>query len=138
MLFDLIFIFPCIMTQYTKMTNKMQLCTIIYYSSAALHVSRDIFVHHQEHQNCITAFGITYVCRCQLAATYVCNTRSYNTVLMFLMMSKNIARNMYGSRGIINYPTQLHLFGHFRILYSVVSLGKIWCTCGQHEILHTE
>jgi len=23
---NLIFMFPCIMTQYTKMTNKMQLC----------------------------------------------------------------------------------------------------------------
>jgi len=46
---DLIFMFPCIMTQYTKMTKKMQLCRIIYYSFAALHVSSDIFVHHQEH-----------------------------------------------------------------------------------------
>jgi hypothetical protein len=27
----------------------MQLCRIIYYSLAALHVSSDIFVHHQEH-----------------------------------------------------------------------------------------
>ena len=24
---------------------------------------------------------------------------------------------MYSSQGIINYPTQLHLVGHFRILY---------------------
>ena len=32
------------------------------------------------------------------------------------MMSENIARNMYSSQGIINYPTQLHLVGHFRIL----------------------
>jgi hypothetical protein len=35
---------------------------------------------------------------------------------MLLMMSENIARNMYSSQGIINYPTQLHLAGHFRIL----------------------
>ena len=62
------------------MTNKMQLCRIIYYSLAALHVSSDIFAHHQEHLNCITASGITHVCRCQSAATYVCNTRSCNTV----------------------------------------------------------
>jgi len=47
---------------------------------AALHVSSDIFAHHQEHLNCITASGITHVCRCQLVATYVCNTRSCNTV----------------------------------------------------------
>ena len=46
----------------------MQLCKIICYSLAALHVSSDIF-----------------------------------------------ARNMYSSQGITNYPTQLHLIGHFRI-----------------------
>ena len=33
------------------MTSKMQLCRIIYYSLAALHVSSDIFAHHQEHLN---------------------------------------------------------------------------------------
>jgi hypothetical protein len=38
----------------------MQLCRIIYYSLAALHVSIDIFAHHQEHLNCITASGITH------------------------------------------------------------------------------
>jgi len=31
-------------------------------------------------------------------------------------MSENIARSMYRSQGIINYPTQLHLV-YFRILY---------------------
>jgi hypothetical protein len=34
----------------------MQLCRIIYYSLAALHVSSDIFAHHQEHLNCIYSF----------------------------------------------------------------------------------
>jgi hypothetical protein len=66
----------CIVIQYTKMTNKMQLRRIIYCSLAAPHVSSDIFTHHQEHLNCITASDITHVCRCQLAATYMCNTRS--------------------------------------------------------------
>ena len=99
------------------MTNKMQLCRIIYYSLAALHVSSDIFPHHQEHLDCITASVITHVCRCQPSATYVCNTRSCNTVQMLLMMRENIARNMQSSQGIINYPTQLHLVGHFRILH---------------------
>jgi len=37
------------MTQYTKMTNRMQLSRIIYYFLAALHVLSDIFAHHQEH-----------------------------------------------------------------------------------------
>jgi len=50
------------------MTNKMQLCKIIYYFLAALQVSNDIFAHHQEHLNCITASGIIHVCRCQLVS----------------------------------------------------------------------
>ena len=33
---------------------------------------------------------------------------------MLLMMSENIARNMYSSQGTINYHTQLHHVGHFR------------------------
>jgi hypothetical protein len=70
----------------------MQLCRIIYYSLVALHVLSDIFAHHQEHLNCITASGTTHVCRCQLAVTYMCNTRSCNTVSMLLMMSENIAQ----------------------------------------------
>ena len=50
---------------YTKMTKNMQLCRIIYCSLTALHVSSDIFAHHQEHLNCIHNF-----------TTYVNNTRS--------------------------------------------------------------
>jgi len=38
------------------MINKMQLCRIIYCSLTALHVSRDIFAHNQEHHNCIYSF----------------------------------------------------------------------------------
>jgi len=33
---------------------------------AVLHVLSDIFAHHQEPLNCITASGITHVCRCRL------------------------------------------------------------------------
>jgi len=36
---------------------------------AAQHVSSDISAHHQEYLNCITASGITHVCRCELATT---------------------------------------------------------------------
>ena len=32
-----------------KITNKMQLYRLIYYSKTALHVSGDIFAHRQEH-----------------------------------------------------------------------------------------
>ena len=38
------------------MTNKMQLCRIIYCFVTALHVSSDIFAHHQEHLNCNYSF----------------------------------------------------------------------------------
>jgi hypothetical protein len=41
---------------FTKMANKMQLCRIIYCSMTALHVSGDIFAHHQEHLNCVYSF----------------------------------------------------------------------------------
>jgi len=75
-------VFPCIVIYDTKMTNKMQLCRIICYSLAAVHVSSDIFVHHQEHQNCIAASGITHVCRCRMvswecwnAFTAICRDR---------------------------------------------------------------
>jgi len=34
----------------------MQLCRIIYCSSTALHVSSDIFAHHQEHLICNYSF----------------------------------------------------------------------------------
>jgi hypothetical protein len=35
-------------------------------------------------------------------------------------MSENIARNMQSSQEIINYSTQLHLVGHFRILHTII------------------
>jgi len=74
----------------------MQLCRIIYYSLAALHVSSDIFAHHQDHllYNSFWYYtrmslpaDIMGVLECwvptipwyQLAATYVCNTRSCNS-----------------------------------------------------------
>ena len=41
---------------FYKMTNKMQLCRIIYCSLSALHVSSDIIAHHQEHLDCIYSF----------------------------------------------------------------------------------
>jgi len=41
---------------FYKMTNKMQLCRIIYCFLTALHVSSDIFAHHQAHLNCNYSF----------------------------------------------------------------------------------
>jgi len=63
----------------------------------------------------------------QPAATYMYNTGSCKTVWMLLIMSENVARNMYSSQGIINFPTELHLVGHFRLLFvSSVYQGKVW------------
>ena len=58
----------------------MQLCRIIYYFLAALHVSSDIFAHHQEHLNCITASGITHVCRCSSFLRFLDHTQRRTTV----------------------------------------------------------
>jgi hypothetical protein len=41
---------------FCKMTNKIQVCRIIYCSLTALHVLSDIFAHHQEHLNCNYSF----------------------------------------------------------------------------------
>jgi hypothetical protein len=41
---------------FYNITNKMQLRRIIYRSLAAVHVSSDIFAHHQEHLNCNYSF----------------------------------------------------------------------------------
>jgi hypothetical protein len=34
----------------------MHLCRVIYRSLTAVHVSSDVFAHHQEHLNCIYSF----------------------------------------------------------------------------------
>src|SRR5215475_5786963 len=60
-----------------KVTNKMQVCRLIYYSYSALHVSDDIFAHHQEHLTVFTVSGGIHpsCCRHHPAATWVNNTR---------------------------------------------------------------
>jgi len=51
------FIFLLIFCLETPKTdNKMQLRKIIYCSLTALHVSNDIFAHHQEHLKCTYSF----------------------------------------------------------------------------------
>jgi len=50
-----------------KVTNKMQLYRLIYYSRSALHISRDVFAHHQEHLPVFAASGSIHPA-CQLPA----------------------------------------------------------------------
>jgi len=52
----------------TKVTNKMQLYRLIYYSKAALHVSGDVFAHHQEQLTVFTASGSIHPSRCRLVS----------------------------------------------------------------------
>jgi len=40
-----------------KVTNKMQLYRLIYYSKSALHVSGHVFAHHQKHLTEFTVPG---------------------------------------------------------------------------------
>jgi len=42
----------------------MQVCRLIYYSLSALHVSGDVFAHHQEDLTVFTASGNVHQCRC--------------------------------------------------------------------------
>ena len=51
-----------------KVTNKMQLYRLVYYSKSALHVSGDVFVHHQEHLTVFTISGSIHPSCCRLAA----------------------------------------------------------------------
>ena len=86
-------------TIFTKITIKMQLCRIIYCSFTALHVSSDIFAHHQEHLNCNYRFwfysfvSLSAAVRSRQQHTGI-KPEAVITVKMLLMMSENIARNM--------------------------------------------
>ena len=69
---------------------------LIYYSRSALHVSGDVFAHHQEHLAVFTVYGSVHpsCCRHQPAATWVNTTIYCKHSQVLLMMGENIARNM--------------------------------------------
>jgi hypothetical protein len=46
----------------------MQLYRLIYYSKSALHVSGDIFAHHQEHLTVFAVSGSVHPSRCRLVS----------------------------------------------------------------------
>jgi hypothetical protein len=84
-----------------KVTNKMQLFRLIYFSLSALHVWGDVFAHHQEHLTVLTVSGSIHPGCCRLVSwmswKLIQDTRTiryckYSQVL--LMMGENIARNM--------------------------------------------
>ena len=79
-----------------KDNKQDELYGLIYYSKSALHVSGDVFAHHQKHLTVLTVSGSVHpsCCRHQPAATWVNTTRYCKYSQMLLMMGENIARNM--------------------------------------------
>ena len=69
------------MTQYTKMTNKMQLYRIIYDSLAALHVSSDIFAH--QHKGVLDIHGSVH--RNINLIERINKTRPYSRIYYFIV-----------------------------------------------------
>jgi hypothetical protein len=51
-----------------KITNKMQLYRLIYYSKSAVHISDDIFSHHEEHLTVFTVSGSVHQSCCRLVS----------------------------------------------------------------------
>ena len=51
-----------------KVTNKMQLFRLIYYSWSTLHVSGDVFAHHQEQLTVFTVSGSIHPNSCLLVS----------------------------------------------------------------------
>ena len=51
-----------------KVTNKMQLHRLTDYSLSALHVSRDVFAHYQEHLTVFTVSGSIHPRSCRLVS----------------------------------------------------------------------
>jgi len=51
-----------------KVINKIQPYMLIYYTKSALHVSGDVFAHHQEHLTVFTVSGSIRPSCCQLVS----------------------------------------------------------------------
>jgi len=91
--------------------------SIIYCSLTAVHVSSNIFAHHQEHLNCVYSFW--YYSRVSLpavvpATTHVNNTRSCKYSLDAPGDERNYhSRHVQQSRNNKLYCTE-HVVGHFR------------------------
>ena len=64
-----------------KVTNKMQLYRLIYFSLSGLHVSGEVFAHHQEHLTAVSTYP-----RHRPAVTWVNTTRycKYSQVLLMM------------------------------------------------------
>jgi len=65
---NLMFMNPVHRNTTMKVTNKIQLYRLIYYSYSALHVSGDFFTHHQEHLTVFTVSGSIHPSSCLLVS----------------------------------------------------------------------
>ena len=90
------------------MTNNLQLFYLFICTQSAIHVSGDVFAHHQEHFTVFTASDIVHLCCCRTVSWTrfqlvhdtgrqqhwwtISEACKYSEVL--LMMSENIDRNM--------------------------------------------
>jgi hypothetical protein len=53
---------------FVKAKNKIQICRLIYYSISALHVSVNVFAHHQAHLTLFTVSGSIHPSCCRLVS----------------------------------------------------------------------
>ena len=107
----------------------MQLFGLFICTQSALHVSGDVFAHHQEHLTIFRASDIVHVCCCRsvswtrwnlvpsrpwhrLAAMEVNYIRSCKYSQVLLMMGENIAWNMSSWLGTNKDTKKLHHVGH--------------------------
>jgi hypothetical protein len=72
------------------MTNNLQLFRIIYYSLAALHVSSDIFAHHQEYLNYLQLLLLHIVIRSFNYNTN--NNHFYSSILLLTIVQYNTSK----------------------------------------------
>jgi len=87
---------------------------IIYYSLAALHVSSDIFAHHQEHLNCI--YSCWYYTR-MLLPVGIMGELELQDYLLFLGCSTCFERYFRSSSGAFKLYLQL------LVLHTYVAAG---------------
>ena len=69
-----------------KVTNKMQLYRLIYYFQSALHVSGDVFAHHQEQLIVFTVSGSIRLSCCGLGSWMSFNS-SKTLIYLFRLLS---------------------------------------------------
>ena len=63
-----------------KVNNKLQLYRLIYFSLSALHVSGDVFAHHQENLTIFTLSGSIHPGCCRLVSWMSWNEKKFQLI----------------------------------------------------------